>query len=200
MAKATLVGEVAVVLFLMVIYRFAGFSRVVFFLDAIFSTALLLGIRQSFSLLHNSIETWTAGNADERRVFVLGTSEPTELALSYLRSQRISCAGLIETNGGGDLGRLVWGMPVVGNLTDLSCRARLARLANQHDVYEIVVTTNGSLPVSDAELLELCDRTHVRLLKLGLYPVQNTVGDTIRSSAREDAGDLEDVESVNSVS
>jgi UDP-GlcNAc:undecaprenyl-phosphate GlcNAc-1-phosphate transferase len=165
--KATIVGEVAVILLWIAIYRFVGFSRVVLLLDVLFSGALLLGIRQSFSLLHHSLETLIKSNSEERRVFVLGTSEPTELALSYLRSQRISCAGLIDTNGGDDLGRMVWGMPVLGNLADLS------RLANQHGVFEIVVPANGRLPVRDAELLEFCDSTYVRLLKLGLYPMEN---------------------------
>jgi hypothetical protein len=105
-------------------------------------------------------------NSEERRVFVLGTSEPTELALSYLRSQRISCAGLIDTNGGNDLGRLVWGIPVIGTLADLS------RLANQHRVFEIVVPANATQAVPYADLLQTCDRACMRLLKLGLYPTE----------------------------
>jgi UDP-GlcNAc:undecaprenyl-phosphate/decaprenyl-phosphate GlcNAc-1-phosphate transferase len=163
LAKATLAGEAATVLVLLAIYRFAGFSRVVFVLDAVFSWALLLAIRKSFSLFRNSLGGWGLSNDRERRVFVLGTSERTELALLFLRDQRIACAGLIDTNGGADLGRWVWGTPVVGGLKDLS------RLGSNHGVSEIVLPENESLPCSDTEFRAHCQHARLRLIKLGLY-------------------------------
>jgi UDP-GlcNAc:undecaprenyl-phosphate GlcNAc-1-phosphate transferase len=166
LAKATLAGEAATLLFLIGIYRFAGFSRVVFVLDALFSWALLLAIRQSFSLFRSSLGRWGLSNGEQRRVFVLGTSERTELALRYLRDRRIACAGLIDTNGGGDLGRWVWGTRVIGGLKDLS------RLGYNHRVCEIILPEDESVPYSDVEFRVHCQQAHLRLIKLGLYSVE----------------------------
>jgi UDP-GlcNAc:undecaprenyl-phosphate GlcNAc-1-phosphate transferase len=166
LAKATLAGEAATLLFLIAIYRFSGFSRLVFVLDAAFSWALLMAIRKSFSLFRNSLDGWVLGKGDERRVFVLGTSERTELALRFLRDQRIACAGLIDTNGGADCGRWVWGTQVIGGLSDLS------RLGTNHGVSEIVLPENESLPYSDVEFRAHCQHARLHLIKLGLYSVE----------------------------
>ena len=166
LAKATLAGEAATLLFLIAMYRFSGFSRLVFVLDAAFSWALLMAIRKSFSLFRDSLESWGLGNGNERRVFVLGTSERTELALRFLRDQRITCAGLIDTNGGADCGRWVWGTKVIGGLSDLS------RLGPHHGVSEIVLPENESLPFSDVEFRAHCQHARLRLIKLGLYSVE----------------------------
>jgi UDP-GlcNAc:undecaprenyl-phosphate/decaprenyl-phosphate GlcNAc-1-phosphate transferase len=166
LARATLAGEASTVLLLIAMYRFAGFSRVVFMLDAIFSWALLLGIRQSFFLFRGSLDRWSRSDGRQRRVFLLGTSDQTALALSYLRSQRIACAGLIDTNGGADVGRWVWGAQVIGRVDDLP------QLANQHEVSEIVLPAAEPLPCPDTEFRAYCGRAYLRLLKLGLYPTE----------------------------
>lgn len=171
LAKATLSGEAATLLFLIAIYRFSGFSRLVFVLDAAFSWTLLMAIRKSFSLFRNSLDVWSLGNGDERRVFVLGTSERTELALRFLRDQRIVCAGLIDTNGGADCGRWVWGTQVIGGLTDLP------RLGPNHGVSEIVLPENESLPCSDMEFRAHCQHARLRLIKLGLYSAEGDSND-----------------------
>jgi UDP-GlcNAc:undecaprenyl-phosphate GlcNAc-1-phosphate transferase len=168
LAKAMLAGEATTILVLIAIYRFAGFSRIVFVLDAIFSWLLLLGIRYSFSLFRNSFDRWTANGAAERRVFLLGTSEPSQLVLTYLRSQRIACVGLIDTNGGADLGRWVWGMPVVGRLDDLP------QLATQHAVREIVLPPNTSFTCYGTEFHERCERADLRIFQFGLSPLETS--------------------------
>lgn len=166
LGKATLAGEAAAVLLLIGLYRFAGFSRLVFVLDALFSWSLLMIIRKSFSLFRDSLGIWGGSNGKERRVLVLGTSERTELALRYLREQGIACAGLIDTNGGADLGRWVWGAPVVGGMDDLS------RLGGNHLVSEIILPENEPLPYSDVEFRARCQHARLRLMKLGLYSLE----------------------------
>jgi len=166
LAKATLAGEAATVLLLIAVYRFTGFSRVVFVLDAVFSWALLLAIRESFSLFRNSLDGWGPSHGNARRVFVLGTSERTELALLFLRDQRIACAGLIDTNGGADCGRWVWGTQVIGGLTELSS------LGSNYGVSEIVLPENEPLPCSDMEFRARCQHARLRLIKLGLYSAE----------------------------
>jgi UDP-GlcNAc:undecaprenyl-phosphate GlcNAc-1-phosphate transferase len=168
--QATLIGEVASVLLIIGLFRFQGFSRVVFILDGVFSWTLLVAIRKSFSLFRESLGRWRPAHPGKRRVFVLGTSEGAELALRFLRDRRIECAGLIDTNGGSDLGRWVWGTQVVGGLNDLTA------LGNCHGVRELILPENESIPYSEVDFRLFCQRAHLHLIKLGLYSAEPTPG------------------------
>src|SRR5580700_5902920 len=119
LGSATLIGEVTSVLVLTGLYRFDGFSRTVFLLDALITLALLLIIRRSFAFFRDTIYTCRGVLPAQRRVFILGTSTHAELALRFLRDQSIDCAGFIDTNGGADVRRYVFGRPVLGRLDDL---------------------------------------------------------------------------------
>lgn len=170
--RAILIGEIAVVLLIIGWYRFQGFSRLVFVLDGVFSWGLLVAIRYSFSLFRESFGRWRLTNAGERRVFVLGTSEGAELALRFLRGRRIRCVGLIDTNGGSDLGRWVWGTQVVGGLNDLF------NLGNNHGVHEVILPENELLPYSEVDFRVFCQQAHLQLTKLGLYSPGEMPGKT----------------------
>jgi len=163
--QATLIGEIAAVLLIIGLYRFQGFSRLVFVLDGVFSWSLLVAIRVSFSLFRESLGRWRLVDA-ERPVLVLGTSEGAELALRFLRDRRIKCAGLIDTNGGSDLGRWVWGTQVVAGLSDLS------GLGNRLGVRELIMPENELVPYSEVDFQALCQRAHLQLTKLGLYSTE----------------------------
>jgi UDP-GlcNAc:undecaprenyl-phosphate GlcNAc-1-phosphate transferase len=165
LAKAILTGEVLTLLSLTVLFRFDGYSRIVFALDALLSFVMLLAVRNSFSLFRDSIEIWRPPVVRARRVFVLGTSERAGLAIRFLRESKIECAGLIDTNGGSDLGRRVWGMQVVGKIDDLG------RLSRQLGVSEVVQPENESLPVSEEDFSRFCRHKSLQLTRLGLFPV-----------------------------
>jgi len=160
---ASLMGEVLAVLLLVGAYRFGGYSRAVFLVDCLLSWGMLLAVRRSFGLFEEAMHRWSSPNQPARRVFVLGTSENARFVLRFLRGQCIECVGLIDTNGGRDLGRYVWGAQVVGRLDDLIQTAR------EHGVFEAVLPENEALSCSEAELRDFFRRDHLRLTKLGLY-------------------------------
>jgi FlaA1/EpsC-like NDP-sugar epimerase len=163
LAKAVVVGEVAAVLLLTALYRFNGYSRVVFCFDCLASWLMLLGLRRSFALFRGSMALWKSAEPTPRRVFVLGTSEHAELVLSFLKRRRIECAGLIDTNGGGDLHRRVWGTQVVGHLDDL------IELAGLYGVSEVILPENEELPYSETEFYRRHSQDVLKIMKLGLY-------------------------------
>ncbi len=165
LAQAIVVGEAASVLVLIGLYRFAGFSRAVFLLDAVISWLVLVAIRKSSAWFRESLSSWMGPvRPEDRRVFVLGTSEHTEVALRFLRDRRIVCAGLIDTNGGADVGRWVWGSRVLGSVSDLP------RLTISHGICEVVLPQDESLPYSDLEFSNLCQQAQLSVVKLGLFP------------------------------
>lgn len=162
-AWAMFVGEILSVLALTGLYRFDGYSRTVFFVDAFISWGLLLAIRRSFGLFRDTIYTWRKATDAPRRVFILGTSAHAELTLQFLRDQSIDCVGFIDTNGGADLRRYVFGRPVLGRVRDLP------RLSKLHGIFEVVVPDQEEILLPDAELQSFYQHRELRLMKLGLY-------------------------------
>jgi UDP-GlcNAc:undecaprenyl-phosphate/decaprenyl-phosphate GlcNAc-1-phosphate transferase len=163
LGSATLIGEVTSVLVLTGLYRFDGFSRTVFLLDALITLALLLIIRRSFAFFRDTIYTCRGVLPAQRRVFILGTSTHAELTLRFLRDQSIECAGFIDTNGGADLRRYVFGRPVLGRLDDL------VWLSKRHEIFEVVLPDCEQILFPGVDFESFCQRRQLRLTKLGLY-------------------------------
>jgi UDP-GlcNAc:undecaprenyl-phosphate/decaprenyl-phosphate GlcNAc-1-phosphate transferase len=174
LACATLLGELLSVLVLTGLYRFRGFSRTVFLLDAVITWGLLLAIRRSFAWFHDTMYTWREESKAQRRVFVLGTSTHAELALRFLRDHRIECAGFIDTNGGADLRRYIFGYPVLGQLDDLPS------LSQHHGVFEVVLPDGEATLRPGVDFPSYCQRKALRLTKLGFY--ESTETPTVPSS------------------
>jgi len=162
LARAALVGEALSVLVILAWSRFVGFSRLVFILDFFLSWALLFGIRKSAPLFRDSMAKLRAPDQSHSAAFVLGTSEHAEIALKFLSGQSLRCAGLIDLNGGADLGKVIWGMQVVGHWVDLPM------LVGSHGVTTIIVPENEPMPCQEEELLKYCTGEGVEVLKLGL--------------------------------
>jgi UDP-GlcNAc:undecaprenyl-phosphate GlcNAc-1-phosphate transferase len=160
---ATFIGEVSSVLVLTRLYRFDDVSRTVYLLDALITLPLLLIIRRSFAFFRDTIYTCRGVPPAQRRVFILGTSAHAELALRFLRDQSIECAGFIDTNGGADLRRYVFGRPVLGRLDDLGW------LSKRHEVFEVVLPDCEQIQLPGVDFQSFCQRRQLRLTKLGLY-------------------------------
>jgi UDP-GlcNAc:undecaprenyl-phosphate/decaprenyl-phosphate GlcNAc-1-phosphate transferase len=175
LGSATLIGEVTSVLVLTGLYRFDRFSRTVFLLDALITLALLLLIRRSSAFFRDTIYRCRGVPPTQRRVFILGTSAHAELALRFLRDQSIDCAGFIDTNGGADVRRYVFGRPVLGRLDDLGW------LSKRHQIFEVVLPDGERILLAGVDFQSFCQRRQLRLTKLGLY--QDRKGDEPRVRA-----------------
>ncbi|MET0623223.1 MAG: glycosyl transferase, partial [Pyrinomonadaceae bacterium] len=82
-AKAVAAGSVASVLALLFAFRFEGFSRAVFVLDAMFFFLMLAGSRVAFRLFRQLIPAPTRGG---RRVLIYGAGDGGELLLREMRN------------------------------------------------------------------------------------------------------------------
>jgi UDP-GlcNAc:undecaprenyl-phosphate GlcNAc-1-phosphate transferase len=165
LGRAAVIGEILSVVALLVWYRFAGFSRFVFVLDFFVSWWLLFALRKSASFFRDSLARLRHPSESQSVVFVLGTSEHAETTLRYLRGKDLRCAGLIDMNGGADLGRRVWGIQVVGHWSDLRA------LAAEYGVSKIILPENEPIPCPEEEFLDHCDIGQISIVKLGLYSV-----------------------------
>lgn len=162
LGAATILGEMLSVLTLIELFRFQDLSLSL--LDAGLAWLLLLAIRGSSALFQHTLSAYGQATPPQRRVFVLGTSLYAELALRFLREQRIECAGLIDTNGGADVRRYVFGRPVLGRLEDLP------RLCQQHRTFDAVISDREEILASGVEVASLC--RDLRLMQLGFFEVR----------------------------
>ena len=163
LAAGIVSGIIVLLLAFSNLQAFSGSLRLVPLFDCIISFVLLLAIRMSSLFFRGIIQSLESRNRPGRRVLILGTSEYTGAAIQFLNGQGIYCAGLIDTNGGSDLGRSVWGKKVVGRVSDLS------ELAHAYDISEIVLPENELIPCSEFELYNWCTRDNLHFTKLGLY-------------------------------
>ncbi len=83
-AKGVALGSAASMLAVLAIYRFEGFSRKVFFLDAVLLVLALVGSRMAFRLIRQVLP---AASADERRkAFIYGAGDGGEMVLRELKN------------------------------------------------------------------------------------------------------------------
>jgi UDP-GlcNAc:undecaprenyl-phosphate/decaprenyl-phosphate GlcNAc-1-phosphate transferase len=164
MGEALLIGEVVAIAFLIAFGRFATYSQSVLVIDVVLSFALLLVLRYSLSLFSTLVRLCCGIREDaERRVFLIGTSERAATVLKFMNASQVTCVGLIDANGGRDVGRWVWGKRVLGRIDDL------ARLSTEFQVREVVLADEESIPIPEAQLQEFCLSWNLHFTRFGLY-------------------------------
>jgi UDP-GlcNAc:undecaprenyl-phosphate GlcNAc-1-phosphate transferase len=142
-AKATAVSSVASVLMVLFVFRFVGFSRTVFAIDAVLMFLLLAGSRMAFRLFRQVLPA--VRPHDGRRVLIYGAGDGGELLLRELRNNRdlnLSPVGFLDDDPAKN-GKVIHGLRVFGGNGDL------ASVCAQHDVHEVVIS---SLKMTDERI------------------------------------------------
>jgi UDP-GlcNAc:undecaprenyl-phosphate GlcNAc-1-phosphate transferase len=145
-AKATAVSSVASVLMVLFVFRFVGFSRTVFAIDAVLMFLLLAGSRMAFRLFRQVLPA--VRQQDGRRVLIYGAGDGGELLLRELRNNRdlnLSPVGFLDDDPAKN-GKVIHGLKVFGGNGDL------ASVCAQHDVHEVVIS---SLKMTDERIKEV---------------------------------------------
>lgn len=83
-AKGIIIGSITSVMVILLLFRFEGFSRRVFFLDCLLLFIFVTGSRMAFRLLRQIIPTRQSKNG--RRVLIYGAGDGGELLLRELRN------------------------------------------------------------------------------------------------------------------
>jgi UDP-GlcNAc:undecaprenyl-phosphate GlcNAc-1-phosphate transferase len=144
--KAVAVSSVASVLVVLFVFRFEGFSRTVFAIDAVLMFLLLAGSRMAFRLFRQVLPA--VRPQDGRRVLIYGAGDGGELLLRELRNNRelnLSPVGFLDDDPAKN-GKVIHGLKVFGGNGDL------ASVCEQHNVHEVVIS---SLKMTDERLQEL---------------------------------------------
>src|SRR5687767_12602214 len=145
-AKAVAVSSVASVLMVLFVFRFEGYSRTVFAIDAVLMFLLLAGSRMAFRLFRQVLPA--VRQQDGRRVLIYGAGDGGELLLRELRNNRdlnLSPVGFLDDDPAKN-GKVIHGLRVFGGNGDL------ASVCAQHDVHEVVIS---SLKMTDERIKEV---------------------------------------------
>jgi len=145
-AKAVALSSVASVIVLLFAFRFAGFSRKVFLIDAVLMLLFLAGSRMAFRLFRQILPA--VGTRNGRRVLIYGAGDGGELLLRELRNNRelnLSPIGFLDDDPA-KAGKVIHGLRVFGGNGDLGS------VCNQHEVDEVVIS---SLKMTDERVQEV---------------------------------------------
>ncbi|MFN6962571.1 MAG: glycosyl transferase [Pyrinomonadaceae bacterium] len=156
-AKGTALGSALSVLAILLFFRFEGFSRTVFVVDAAILMIALVASRMTFRLIRQMLPG--AAATDGRNVLIYGAGDGGEMILRELRNNtawNLKPVGFIDDDPL-KLGKLIHGLPV------LEPNGRLARVVAEKDVAEIVVAIREISPERLAEMREFCRAANVGL-------------------------------------
>ena len=161
-AKAVAAGSVLSMLVILFKFRFQGFSRAVFLVDALVMLLLLAGSRVAFRFFRKVLPSGTPSNG--RRVLIYGAGDAGELLLRELLNNReLSYApvGFMDDDATKH-GKLIHGYRVFGG------NGLLPKLLAQHDVEQVLISTPRISTERVAEILGQCEARNVELRRLSI--------------------------------
>lgn len=170
-ARAILLGSVASVLALVVVFRFQGFSRVIFVMDGLILFVLLTATRLAFRLLQLLLPT--PKSSSDRRVLIYGAGDAGELLLRELRNNRSLNSlpvGFIDDDPL-KKGRVIHGLRVLGD------HNKLRAISDEHNIQEILIST-ARIPAQRVnEILRECAEANVAVKRLRIE-IEELLGTT----------------------
>jgi UDP-GlcNAc:undecaprenyl-phosphate GlcNAc-1-phosphate transferase len=159
-AKGVALSSVASVLVLLFAFRFQGFSRKVFVIDAVLMLLFLAGSRLAFRLFRQLLPAVTKQNG--RRVLIYGAGDGGELLLRELRNNgelHLWPIGFLDDDPAKS-GKVIHGLRVFGGNGDLSS------VCAQHEVDEVVISSMKMTEERIQEVLRCCSEKQIAVKRM----------------------------------
>jgi len=159
-AKAVILSSVASLLLILFAFRFVGYSRKVFVIDAVLMFLFLAFSRLAFRVFRQLLPSVTTNEG--RRVLIYGAGDAGELLLRELRNNRelqLAPVGFLDDDPAKS-GKVIHGLRVFGANGDLGA------VCSQHEVDEVVIS---SMKMSDEriqEVLRTCSGKNIRVKRM----------------------------------
>ena len=164
LGKAAAGGTILAQLIVLYLYRFVGYSRIVFIYDGVLLLLGLVAARVAFRLIGEHFERRGQAGA---RIVLYGASESDRAAFrEFLEKsrERYRVVGLIDDDAGRG-GRFVLGHPVLGD------RGRLVDMVRAQEVDVVAIGADQAAPAVIDELRPTCERHDVRFFSVGVTSV-----------------------------
>ena len=158
--KAVLLSSVASLLLILFAFRFVGYSRKVFVIDAVLMFLFLAVSRMAFRLFRQFVPV--VSKNEGRRVLIYGAGDAGELLLRELRNNRdlqLAPIGFLDDDPAKS-GKVIHGLRVFAGNGDLGT------VCSQHDIDEIVIS---SMKMSDErieEVLRTCSEKQITVKRM----------------------------------
>jgi len=159
-AKAVILSSVASVLLLLFLFRFEGYSRKVFVLDALLMFLFLACSRLAFRLFRQLLPA--VSKNEGRRVLIYGAGDGGELLLRELRNNRelqLAPIGFLDDDPAKS-GKVIHGLRVFGANGDLGA------VCSQHEVDEVVISSMKMTEERIQEVLRTCSERQIAVKRM----------------------------------
>jgi UDP-GlcNAc:undecaprenyl-phosphate GlcNAc-1-phosphate transferase len=159
-AKAVAVGSVGSVLAVLFAFRFEGFSRAVFVLDAMIFFLMLAGSRVAFRLFRQILPHPSA--AAGRRVLIYGAGDAGELLLREMRNNlqlQYTPVGFVDDDPH-KKGRVIHGLRVFGG------NGQLRRVCDEQRVEEVLISSTKIPDERLRQILRDCEEAQITLKRM----------------------------------
>jgi UDP-GlcNAc:undecaprenyl-phosphate GlcNAc-1-phosphate transferase len=161
-AKAVAGGSLVSMLIILFRFRFQGFSRAVFVIDALVMLMLLAGSRVAFRFFRRVLPATSASKG--RRVLIYGAGDAGELLLRELLNNReLSYApvGFMDDDPKKQ-GKVIHGLRVFGG------NGLLSRIVSDHQIEQLLISTPRISAERLAEIARECEAHNVELKRMSI--------------------------------
>ncbi|HEV8587938.1 MAG TPA: hypothetical protein VGQ72_03625, partial [Pyrinomonadaceae bacterium] len=161
-AKAVAAGSVISMLIILFKFRFQGFSRAVFVIDAVMMLMLLAGSRMAFRLFRQLLPS--GGTTVGRRALIYGAGDAGELLLRELLNNRdLRCApvGFMDDDPK-KRGKVIHGYPVFGG------NGMFHRIITEHNIEQVLISTPRISHERITEILRECEAQNIELKRMAI--------------------------------
>ncbi len=169
--KAVILSSVGSVLLLLFLFRFEGYSRKVFVIDAVLMFLFLACSRMAFRLFRQLLPT--GSKQEGRRVLIYGAGDAGELLLRELRNNRelhLAPIGFLDDDPAKS-GKVIHGLRVFGANGDLGT------VCSQHEVDEVVISSMKMTEERIQEVLRTCTERQIAVKRMRITMEDLTVPD-----------------------
>ena len=166
-SKGVLLGSVLSIIVILLAYRFIGFSRTVFVLDAIFLFLALAGSRMAFRFFRQLLPT--PMNTEGRKVLIYGAGDGGELVLRELHNNpewNYNPIGFVDDDPM-KKDKVIHGLPVFGG------NGLLPTICQSNQIEEILIASRKITNQRIREIREICEDSDISLKRafLKIEPV-----------------------------
>jgi UDP-GlcNAc:undecaprenyl-phosphate/decaprenyl-phosphate GlcNAc-1-phosphate transferase len=141
-------------------FRFEGYSRKVFVIDAVLMFLFLAGSRMAFRLFRQIVPAVSKNGG--RRVLIYGAGDAGELLLRELRNNRdlhLAPIGFLDDDPAKS-GKVIHGLRVFGGNGDLSA------VCSQHGIDEVVISSMKMTEERIQDVLRTCSERQITVKRM----------------------------------
>jgi UDP-GlcNAc:undecaprenyl-phosphate GlcNAc-1-phosphate transferase len=155
--KGVMLGSGLSVLAVLVLYRFDGFSRVVFFMDGVLLLLAVVGSRMAFRVIRQMLPLPVAGEG--RKVLIYGAGDGGEMVLRELNNNpewQYKCVGFIDDDP-------LKKDKVIHGLTVFDGNDSLVDLCMRKEIAEVLISIRNMPPDRLKRIREACRTANITL-------------------------------------